>query len=349
MSNINGAFQRYNARRSPAWRWERVLQLTNSADRPHGCSHTDDKFIEQARSFYLTYTEHPDQRNDLFLKNPGLYYAYLYHEEAEQDATLTLTIQSRILTRQPLHDIAQLLDTLPDAIRWYSLLFFDVVPHLGKKDWINLNVIMPAMERNMGNIGESFKKTVGKFPFVDRNIAKPFMDASLKLFAYFGGAVVLEYMMYGAKQGKQIASEDDLDRFFDVHFATAARSRSAQAVRTFEINKYNVMELFQVHANIIALEKGTDGKSAQQTVIERHVSGMLDELPWTVGRKERGDKFRDTEVEKFETGNAAELRDEEIMFASARMPLPQGLTDAMQIKIPAPRKQQQGKDQPKKK
>lgn len=338
MSSINGAYQRYSPYRSQQWRWDRVLQVTHGADRSQGCTKYDDKWVSLARSFYKSYMEAPDKRHDLFLQDPGLYYAHEIYKAGQDDPAKSLIIEARIMSREPLHDIARRSKTLPDAILWYARLFFDVLNNLDDDDWVNLNIIQPAMVRNMGGLTESYKKTAGRFPFIDQVIAKPFMDASLKYFAYHGGPVVLDYLLYGAKRGKQIGNQDDLDKYFDSHWATACRSRSAQAMRTFEINKYNVMELFQVHTQIIALEKGEDGKSAQQTTIERHVSGMLDELPWTVGRKERTDKFAGSEVARQEAGSAAELRDDEIMFASARTPLPQGLADAMQIKIPPPRK-----------
>ena len=178
-------------------------------------------------------------------------------------------------------------------------------------------------------------------------IARPFMDASLKYFAYNGGPVVLDYLLTGCMPGKAVLNADDLAKFFDTHWSMAARARSAQAIRTFEINKYNVMELFALHANIVALEKGADGKSTQQTTIERHVSSILDELPWTVGRNERGQKFQGSQVAALEAGSAAELRDNEIMYASAKTPLPQGLADAMQIQIPPPRRRGRDKDKDK--
>ncbi len=343
---LTSGYAKYDPFRTPDWRWKRVMQLAGSKPRGAKCGHNDGKRIKVGRDFIMAYTNLPDRRHDLFLSNSGLYYAYEIYKSAEDDPAKSLAIEAALLARMTFEEIARLCKTMPSAIKWYAAMFFDVSRDLDSRWWINQEVLLPAMMRNMGGIGDSFKQAVGRFPFVDSVIAKPFMDASLKYFAYHGGPIVLDYLLTGCTSDKRVNNADDLSKFFDSHWSLAARARSAQAVRTFEINKYNVMELFQLHAQIIALEKGEDGKSTQQTTIERHISGILDQLPWTVGRNERTQKFQSSPVATYEAGAAAELRDDEIMFASARTPLPQGLEDAMQIKLPPPRRKKQQQEKP---
>ena len=51
----------------------------------------------------------------------------------------------------------------------------------------------------------------------------------------------------------------------------------------FEINKYNVTELFAVHAKIVELDRAEDAGDTARTTQEKAIRGMLDQLPLASG------------------------------------------------------------------
>jgi len=145
-------YQKYNFFRTPDWRWERVLKLVDRpGDIPGRCSRRDDHIVRAARAF-IAKRRNGDEMSIERLKydNPGLFYAYEFHQRAQEDPDAAMYIQARILARQTPEAIADIMGVLPDSVQWYCDLFFDVIPHLDKRDWITKQVIAPALVRTAG-------------------------------------------------------------------------------------------------------------------------------------------------------------------------------------------------------
>jgi len=96
--------------------------------------------------------------------------------------------------------------------------------------------------------------------------------------------------------------------------------RSSQAAMVFDVNKYNVVDLFMVHTRIMELQKTAESQEERQSIIEKHIYGMLTEIPWTVG-KDAQQVFEGTAVGAADE-EAAELNSEELMLISAGQRLP---------------------------
>src|SRR5688572_28968284 len=110
-------YQRYNFFRTPEWRWERVLAL---ADRPGNvpgrCTKRDDPIVREAKQFYCKRVHGDPQTLDkLLVENPGLFYAYDYHERLQDDPDAAMYIQARLLARQTPEQIGDILGILPAA------------------------------------------------------------------------------------------------------------------------------------------------------------------------------------------------------------------------------------------
>lgn len=302
--------------RRPDWRWERVLKLADRPERPGRCSRRDDDFVRQARNFVLRWNKPEateDDHDRMLFENPGLYYAVDYHRRLADEPDASMYVQARLLARQSREDIGKAMGIMPEAIAWYEALFFDVTDRIDQRDWITKHVIIPAMLRhNVNPIPEDDDgPAVGTTPFKDSTVARPFLDGSLKLFAYFGGVHVVDMMIAGIEVGKPLLSKDDMATWLDGTWTTTIRRRSSQAAPQFEINKYNVLELFNVHAQIIAVEKAADTADQNRTTVERHIKALVDEIPWAVGA-EGSKKYAGTLVGRFDD-MAGELRDDELL------------------------------------
>jgi hypothetical protein len=337
-------FQRYNFFRRPDWRWQRVLQICDRGlapgANPGRCTARDDHLVRQAREFLLGWRNRETEadREHLFWKFPGLYYAYELYEKKTEEPEGGLFLEARLLARQSNAEIAYCLSTLPDTVEWYSRLFFDVVDRLDHRDWVTKHVLLPAFKRHHGALQDEDGTPL---PYKDSTVAQPFLDGSLKMFAYFGGKYIVDYMVTGFQQGKPMASPDDLSQWLDNHWATSVRRRSAQAAGQFEVNKYNVMELFAAHSRIMELEQSRESASQQQSAYERNVQTMLNEIPWATGAD--GAKVSDgTVVGRFDV-MAAELRDDELILVSAGKPVA-GLDENWPARLPPPRPKQAALD-----
>jgi hypothetical protein len=147
-------------------------------------------------------------------------------------------------------------------------------------------------------------------------------------------------MITGFQQGKPMASPDDCRS----GWTNTGRPRSAAARPRrpeFEINKYNVMELFAVHSRIMEIEQSRESASQQRSAYERHIKAMLDEIPWATGAD--GEKLYDgTVVGRFDN-MAGELRDDELILVSSGKPVA-GLDENWPARLPPPRPKQAALD-----
>lgn len=330
-------YQKYNFFRTPEWRWERVLKIL---DRPDGsppgrCTRRDDDVVRAARYFALKWRKgDPEIREKLLWDFPGLYYAYDFHQRLDDDPEAALYIQARLLARQTPDEIAAAMGVLPEAVTWYADLFFDVVPYLDKRDWVTKQILVPAMLRTAASA--KAKAVTEEAGFKDSTVARPLMDGSLKLFAYFGGPHLVDFLITGMQAGRPLASPDDLTGWLDNVVSTTVKLRTAQAAKQFEINKYNVMELFTVHNQIMAIEKSEDNQDQTKTTQERHIKAMMDEIPWATG-DDAGRLYAGTAVGRFDN-MPAELRDDEVLLLASGQPAPSLAGDYPRA-LPAPRRE----------
>jgi hypothetical protein len=318
MTKLFADYERYNFFRQPDWRWQRVLKLCNRGTAPGRCSRRDDQYVRRARSFHQRWVDadDPDKREDLFFEEPGLYYAYEFFQRQMDDDASAMTVQARLLARQTPAQIADIMGVLPSMIEWYESLFFSVSEHLQNRDWITRQILVPSVERSGKWMMIPGKKTPMQddhglpLMFNSRSVAHPFFDGSLKLFAYFGGPILLDVMLTGFQLGKPLRTPDEAGNWWDEFFSDTIRRRSGQAALQFEINRYNVTELFNIHARLMELDRSDDTEKKTQTAKDRHIRAMIDEIPFLAG--EDGNKVYDSQIVQ-QDNQASELRDHEML------------------------------------
>lgn len=328
-------FQRNNYYRSPQWRWDRVLEMARRGPTPFRCSRRDDAYIRAGHKFNraLGNREEESERRELFWDTPGLFYAWQIFDKHTEDATGGQIIQARLLARQSNEEIAKAMSTIPETIEWYEAMFFNVSDRLDNRDWITAQILLPAILRNQQVRVSDDSADPPRFR--DPVIARPFLDGSLKMFAYFGGPYLVDLMITGFQQGKPLASPDGIAAWLDGHWATTIRRRSAQAALEFNVNNFNVTELFTIHTRIIEIDRSQESADSQQSNHERHVKAMLDEIPWAVGQK-GADQFKGSLLGRLDDMHG-ELRDDEVLKITSGQPV-EGLKDNFPDKLPPPRR-----------
>lgn len=315
----------------PEWRLERVIEILDDPQNNKRISRRDDEYIKHARSFIAKWrTGSKNVRQNLKYDMPGMYFAQKMFDDIQTEPNATFTIEAMLLAGMSDEEIASKANTEPPAVEWYEAVFFNVRPRLKKNIWILNHVLVPAVDRFADAEAAKTAETPGT-PFRAPPVVKPHFDMTLKFFAYFGGPVICEYMLSKFKNGVIARSVDDIGDWLDDCWAHAARARSTQAVGMFEINRYNVMELFAVHNNIIATARGLKDGEARATEIENHIYGMMADIAWTSGDTAKA-VFNDTSLGRYDE-MAAELRDSELQCVGAGIELP-SFKDLDKMQIP---------------
>jgi hypothetical protein len=307
------SFERFNPFRRPDWRYERVLQLVDRHPTPGRSRRSDDEYVRQARAFILSYRNGSEEkRRRLQYSNPGLFFAHLIHEQAEDDFEVAYMIEARLLARQETMQIAEEAHTLPDAIDWYERLFFNIRDRIRSHDWILKHVLMPSIKRSQDQV---MMTQAESSRFIRVPLAEPFWDASLKFFAYFGGAHLVDFMLSGFQRGVAANSQDDVGEWLNNYIDQATKRRTGMAIGHLEVNKYNVLELMQIHLRLVEIQKAAAREGGAETTFERNVETFLSDIPWTVG-DQGAEGFAGTDVGPLDEG-AGELRADELLMMSS--------------------------------
>ncbi len=66
------------------------------------------------------------------------------HALYQQDGLTRWHLEARLLTHQPLHEVAACCSLSPATVEAYAALFFDVRDHLGARDWLHHRALPPG-------------------------------------------------------------------------------------------------------------------------------------------------------------------------------------------------------------
>jgi hypothetical protein len=335
---VDFSYQTFNPFRTLHWRFERVLEMVDQQPTPARATRADDKYVRGLRNFLLRYRRYnASGRQRLMMENPGLYTAWLLHERAEDEYETVFIIQARILARQSDKEVAREFSTLPSAIEWYEKLFFNVRDRFDAHDWILRKVLAPALTESRVRAEEQTPE--GRLP--RSPLAEPFFDSSLMLFAYFGGPLAVDFMLSGFRRDLRLQTNDDVGPWLNEYTMQAAKRRAAMAVGQFEVNKYNVMELFSFITSIMTIEKSADHEDQSRTAIESNIEKMLGQLSFSLGRQAE-EMVEGTIIGELDQG-AAELRDGELLLLQSGGEI-ETLDELREFKIPEPRKKEDDDD-----
>ena len=286
---------------------------------PERTKRYDDEYVQGYKKFLFQWNKSENNRDRLMYDTPGLFFAYLLHDRIHLEPELRLMIEARLLAGVDHATIAHEAKTIPETVEWYEKLFFNVPPFLTHHDWIVKHVLLPSSDRFVGEEPSEDEDDEEFAPRPSSEVVRPHLDMTLKFFAYFGGPLICDVMISGFRRDKKITSYDEIPDYFNEQFASQIMRRSAQASGQFEINKYNVMELFATHSRLIEIQRSIEGQEDRHNEFEKHIDAMLSELPWTAGL-DGTTQFEHSPIGRFDEG-AAELNEEELMlFGSGKKP-----------------------------
>ena len=123
-------------------------------------------------------------------ETPDLYYAYEFYEEWRKGPRRRCSWRPASWPAKAFDTIAEVMGITPGTVEWYEYFFFNVVDRLNQGDWITNQVLLPALQW-------SPLRAAGSGSFRNNEVVKPFLDGSLKLFAYFGGPRLIDVLLAG--------------------------------------------------------------------------------------------------------------------------------------------------------
>lgn len=294
---------------TPDWRYQRVLKMISREPVPGRPTRLDDNYITDLRAFLLRWRRGDAEQNKLLVEETALHHAWRIFDNLMTDQRFKFATEARLLSGQTPTEIAFAVKTLPEVMVYFEKLFFNVAPFLEHHDWVVKHALLPPVLQTAESNEDEFVS------FSTPAIVKPYEDMSIKYFAYFGGPIICEYMLNKFQSGKRCPTADEMGAWFDATHTIAIQSKSAQATGVFEVNKYNVMELFATHARIMEIQKSNGGDSEKQNEIEKHIKAMLSQIPWTSGKDGRT-RFEGSIIGEVDKG-ASEMNAEELMLAGA--------------------------------
>jgi len=239
-----------------------------------------------------------------YFDEPGLHYAHQIYMNRDLMPETGFVIESRLLAGYSSKEIAKRFGTIPEVIDWYERLFFNVRDRMECTDWLLTRVLTPALCAVPVAYAESPMNPSNQFSI-------PYYDATLKYFSFFGGKVMCEFMLHGDRIGVQPSGYDNLLSYMEEDFKHKYYRRALAAVQTFEINKYNVTEIFSTFTAIMSLRAASDDLEKAQSGFHKNVSQMLLDMPWAVGDT-GADNFAETSVAAYDE-SSAELRASELL------------------------------------
>lgn len=327
-------FEKFNPFRRPDWRVDRVLQMVDKLPNPGRSTKRDDDYIKGFRNFLLRYRSYDDDaRNQLAYENPGLFWAHQIYDRREDDGRRkAIMIEARILAGQKDEEIADELGTVPEVIHWYEKLFFNTRDRIKHYDWIIDHVLIPAWEAD--HLDEEDEDGEANTTPNYKQSSLPYFDCTTKFMGYFGGPFVLDFVLTGFRRGNQVSSREQVGEWLDNNYIDRLRHRANMAMHTFEPNRYQIMQLFELTNSIITIERGKDTKEQVKDQMHRVIGAMVTSMAWAVG--EDGQRLVEgTAIEAYDK-SAVELRDDEVLLLSAGQK-PSKIEGIETFKLPPPR------------
>lgn len=305
-------YEQINPFRHPAWRQRRVLELVEADPVKRAHRTQDDKFVKAFRRFSLEELEAntPEAQMRLFHKSPGLFFANQFYNNSDPEWCAIL--DARILAREPNEFIADEFDTIPETIDWYEKIFFNMRDRLHSRTYVVKTITGHLIDAQTTD-------AEGSIGTLQRMLA-------YKLFAYFGGPLVLDIILFGFEEGSMPVKLERAAEWLDHSVKISIRKQAAITAKFMTINKFTMMQLLEIQQRFMTFESearltaGGAGANYQAN-IER----FFEQIPLAIGTKSR--IGRTSEALHFESTAVEPRAHEQLSLAQGTVP------DALQQKL----------------
>jgi hypothetical protein len=214
--------------RCPSWRAEHVFAMLAHRPRPLRPRRCDDTYVRAYRCFLKHCLAAGDDGEERLRLHPAMPAVAQAHELFSIDIERRQLLEARLLTSETFDEIAERVGTDAKTIDYFEQLFFNVRDRLTNKDWIAKIIKGPPEDRVPSRDGVM---TTAQRGFV------------YKLFAYFGGPLILDAVVLSISPHDR--QDEDASEFFEEATRDIVRSRAAMAASLLVVDGSNVMRLLR--------------------------------------------------------------------------------------------------------
>jgi hypothetical protein len=244
--------------RLPHWRLNRVTEMLRHRPRPLRPGWKDDHPIRVYCRMLRELNAAGDDEEKLIAVReelPAVYEAHRYHYSP--DYRTRQEIEARLLTRESFAEIASKLGADPKAIEYYASIFFDVRDALDHRDWVSLMI----RSRMRYDEESGCSRAQAEHGYV------------MRLFAYFGGPLVLDTLMNPFGETKPPENAAEFRAWSEEAVTQIVRAMGTVAAATIEVTCKNTMQLMRL-AQRLNRGRKTDSGSGDD-VLNKHIEATL--------------------------------------------------------------------------
>lgn len=254
--------------RSPAWRYERATEMSQSPGTRFSSKHDDEmtrdlvKFLFYRKHVYATVQNTRQRDGLLFQKFPDYWSAFRIFDLADNEPMRAI-MEARLVSGQEYSEIATLMAVPPTAVELYHDLFYMVRDRLTSLDYIASHVIGPVFQAGI----EEYN-----------------WELMLKYFGYFGGPKLLQAVVYGFQNPMMITNDNDMLTFLDGKVSDNIRIQTLLATTVMRPSKFDIRSLIEGYSALLALEQKIQGVNEEGAWMTELIKTLQRSVPIPRGK-----------------------------------------------------------------
>jgi hypothetical protein len=239
------------------WRWQRAGELVAAEKTPQ--RHRDYDHILDIVKFRKLEREarNPGHHIALAAQFPYLYEAWRVYNSTKH--TCKWEMEARLLTQESITDVALSMGTTPEIVELYERCFFNVFDRLASPGFITHQVFGPAV-----HIG------VNERPY----------DLLWKMYAYWMGSVMLDYVIYMFNAPDHPSSPAVVPAAAEQDISIMARYNAMMANRRIRVDAHNAEAIMNGYLQLLAIERSVKQGGGSADSLLENVASMLKSIPW---------------------------------------------------------------------
>lgn len=283
-------FHARHPNRVPSWRYDRANQVASGKQQRVRVS-DEDKLILA----FIAYLRASMRLNQLGLppaevgrrlmsRWPYFYAAYDIYS-AKGVSLLKTSIEARLLAGIPDDAIGERLRIPTESVAAYRLLFYDITDRLECPEYIVGNVISPVWQSGLAAFNP---------------------DLLTRYFAYFGGPLVIDHVMFGLGRADVLKSDVEALGYLEQSVGRMLKHQSMSMITTMRPDRFDVRTLIEGYIGLVTHEQNVDAGGSEQQWLTSFIEFTRGRhaIPLTLEQRQTHHQL----VTKLPTGLAVEPR-----------------------------------------
>lgn len=252
--------------RQPDWRHDRAIRLHQRREK--GSRFRDDqltldylKFLRRyhtAENLDTTEIQREYAHTSLAYSNPKFYFAYSFRYV--QERMWRDQLEAMVLARESDQSIAHRFGTLPEVITTYRDLYYDVADRLDCDSYILCRVIGEISPQGYGALDAHSRFQI------------------CKLYAYYGGPLVLDVMLTGLIYQNRPASAEAVSSWLNDAVQTSLQRNAALGAHSTHVEMSTVLNTCSVYSQLQDASRRAKDAAGKTTEYQKHILSFMSSI-----------------------------------------------------------------------